>query len=106
MTTPKEAERELRQVIESQGPDTSNRHYGRNQYAHLIKLLDIIKAQLDVEEVDVEDAGVDELLQAVAEEPIEEWDDTDELSARWLTADDIASRTRARLRELKYWWEA
>lgn len=67
-------------------------------------LLTVIRFVLDATN------GVDrtELLEGlglIAEMEIESEDDTDVLSQAWLTADDIASRLRARLKELKYWWE-
>jgi hypothetical protein len=40
----------------------------------------------------------------VAEYPIENMDDADELSQAWLNARDITCRIEDRLREMKYWW--
>jgi hypothetical protein len=102
--TPKEALQELRLVIESQGPDTPNRHYGRNQFARLVLLLDTVDDALKDTNPETESALG--MLNLLAEEPIEQWEDVDSLANLWLTADDIAARMRARLLQKKYWWEA
>jgi len=104
--TPEFAIKVLRTTIENQGPDTPNRHYGRKQWNYLIECCDTLSAALgDVEEIEVDGGlGMVEVLAALAETPIEDMDNADELSAAWLTADDIASRIRARLQEMKYWW--
>jgi hypothetical protein len=111
--TPSEALKGLRIQIESQGPDTPNRHYGRKQFDWLISCIDtleealseVIEAPGDAEDVDPGDYTISELLGIVAQMEIEEMDDTDEMVAAWLTADDIANRLRNVLKENKYWWD-
>jgi hypothetical protein len=93
---PKEAIDTLRATIESQGPDTANRHYGRNQFATLLECCDTLEALLGDDPVAV--------LGTVAATPLEDMEDTDEVMAAWLTADDIASRLRAVLVEANVWW--
>ena len=88
-------------MVESRGPDTPNKHYGRAQFNELIECCDTIEAYLNNEEF--EDVTFTELLAEAATAPIEEMD-ADDLVDAWLTVDDLASRTRARLIELKYWW--
>lgn len=103
--TPQEALTGLRTMIESQGPDTANRHYGRNQYNWLIECCDTIGAALGNDAAGETPSGLSEGLRTAAEQPIEDFVDPDELAQAWLTADDIAGRLRDRLRELRYWWE-
>lgn len=92
----------LRTQIESQGPDTPNRHYGRNQYNYLIECVEVIEETLGL----IPPADAEVLLQRLAMERLEEMDDDlDKVSRCWLTADDIASRLRDILREHKYWWQ-
>ena len=91
----------IRTMVESRGPDTPNKHYGRSQFDELIRCCDIIDEYLTDEEV--EDVTFTELLAEAATAPVEEMD-ADELVDAWLSADDLASRIRSRLIELKYWW--
>lgn len=111
MTTPQEALKTLREQIESQGPNTPNRHYGRRQYLMLLGCCDIIANSLDGDEgdegeddVDVESLDLNGLLALIAESYLEDLDDMDQVSQAWLTADDIASRLRGVLQENDYWW--
>lgn len=93
--TPLQALGHVRAIIESQGPDTANRHYGRNQYTHLLECCDTIGEAL----------GMPNPFEACATVRIEDIEDTDYLARSWLTVDDVESRLRNRLKELKYWWE-
>jgi hypothetical protein len=68
-------------------------------------ILTMARYILDQKEGSASGSDVGELLREIAEQPIEEWEDTVTMSEWWLTADDIAARMRARLKELKYWWE-
>jgi len=92
----------IRAMVASRGPDTPNKHYGRAQYNELIACCDTLQEYLDNEGGE-EEVTLNELLAEAATAPIEEMD-SDELVDAWLTADDLASRMRARLIELKYWW--
>ena len=99
--TPHEALAHLRTTIESQGPDTPNRHYGRKQWEHLIECCDTLQSIVDGDD---EPVMIIDLLSQIASLTIEDEDDPEILAAAWLTADDITARLRARLVELKYWW--
>lgn len=100
--TPKEALHGLQVTIQNQGPDTPNRHYGRNQYTWLLECCDTLSRAITDTPEPRDMLG---LLHEMAQFDIEEAEDTDELVAAWLTADDITSRLRSRLQELHYWWD-
>ena len=93
----------IARTIQSQGPDTPNRHYGRNQYHWLMECCDTLaKALADVPLP----ADLLPLLAQAAEQPIEKMDDVETLATAWLTAEDITARLRARLIEERYWWSS